>query len=238
MTRTSLLFCLAFWGKCLFAQNIDQQQLVDNLAIEYLQASGSQSVLFYGRIHEGHPRVVNHPYFEDEQFTKARLSYRGIIYPEAMLRLDLSRNELVVLSPSFLNFVLFPEDVDFAELHGQTIIYYQRNDLPGSPPTGYYALLHSGKCRVLERQTAALMVEQSSSPGRAQYRFAISTQFFLYKDGVYHNIRNQRRLLNTLHPHQRELRRFISSNQLRFRRNARELITLTVMEYEKLSNPL
>ena len=212
-----------------YAQDIERQQIIDNSAREYMRIAGSQSALFYGTEQLGHPRVSNHPFLIDEQYTQGRLSFNGVIYPEVMLRLDLNRDELVILSPDFRHIVLSPENVDFAELHGRHIIYFRHDNLPGSPPTGYYQLLHSGEIKVLKRQTAALIVV------RQEMDFVVSSRIFLYKDGAYHTIRNRRGLLRVLYPHRRELRQFISANRLQFRGNAEEFITQVVREYEKLS---
>ena len=234
MIRALLLLSLTFGNVCLFAQNITRQQLIDNAVAEYLQAAGNQSALYYGKIHEGNPRVSNHPYLIDEQYSKSRLSYFGVTYPEALLRLDLSRDELSIVSPGFREIVLLPENVDFAELHGQTIIYFSRNSLPGCPSTGYYILLHSGKCKVLEKKTAVLRLESSGY----QYNYSFSTNYYLNKDDVYYTIRNKRELLKILHPYKKELKQFISGANLNFRRDAAELIKQTVSEYEKLSGSL
>ena len=214
-----------------YAQDAERQQMIDNYALEYMRIAGSQSALFYGIEQMGHPRVSNHPFLIDEQYTQGRLSFNGIVYPEVMLRLDLYRDELVVFSPDFRHIVLSPENVDFAELHGRHIIYFRHDYLPGSPPTGYYSLLHSGETKVLKRKTAVLAIDQHR---REQY-FRFSSHIFLYKDGAYHTIRNRRGLLRVLYPHRRELRQFISANRLRFRHNAEGFITQVVREYEKLS---
>ena len=225
------MFCLAFLCGCLFAQNAGHQQIIDNAAIDYLRIAGNQSALYNGKAQEGHPSTTNHPYLIDEQYAKARLSYLGVIYPEVALRLDLSRDELVVQSPGFRSVVLFPENVDFAELHGRHIIYFYRDNLSGSPSTGYYFLLHSGNCKVLEKQTAKITVNRNT----LEEYYDLLTNFYLYKDGVYYTIRNKRELLKALQPYKKELKHFISNNNLRFRHNAEGLITQTVIEYEKLS---
>ena len=226
-----LLLLLFSALKPIYAQNAERQQVIDNLALDYMRIAGNQSVLFYGIEQMAHPRVLNHPYLNSERYAPARLSFNGVIYPEVMLRLDLSRDELVIQSPDLRNIVLCPENVDFAELHGRRIIYFRHDYLPGSPPTGYYFLLHSGETKVLKRQTATLVIDQAR---RGQY-FRFTSRIFLYKDGAYHTIRNRRGLLRVLSPHRRELRQFISANRLRFRRNAEEFITQVVREYEKLS---
>ena len=230
MVRNSWLFFLIFGYGHLFAQDVGRQQLVDNYAVDYLRIAGNQSALFYGNLQEGHPRTMNHPYLKDIQYAKARLSYLRIIYPEVLLRLDLSRNELIIQTPDFRNLVLFPENIDFAEFHGRHIIYFRRDSLPGCPSSGYYTLLHSGKCKVLEKQAAKIMVDNTH-----QYYYDFSTNFYLYHNGVYYTIRNKSGLLKVLQPYKKELKRFISSHHWQFRNDAEKLISQTVNEYEKLS---
>ena len=234
MIRTILILSLTFTNICLFAQDIARRQPTDNAAVEYLQAVGSRSALYYGKIQDAHMRASNHPYLADAQYAKARLSYFGVIYPEALLRMDLSRDELVVLSPEFQNIVLSPENVDFAELHGKTVIYFTRDSLLGCPATGYYMLLHSGKCKVMEKKTAVLALENNSY----QYSFSFKTNYYLKKDDVYYTIRNKKGLLKILHPYKKELKQFISNANLQFRYDAPEFIRKTVSEYEKLSGSL
>jgi len=106
--------------------------------------------------------------------------------------------------------------------------------LPGCPSTGYYMLLHSGKCKVLEKQTAMLMQKDTFSSTFEQH-YVFSTYYYLNKDGVYYIIRNKRGLLKLLQPYKKELKRFISSHGWQFRRDADKLIPMTVGEYEKLS---
>ena len=223
---------LVFGGNCLLAQDVEQGQSIDNYAVEYLHIAEKQAVLYSGNKQDWHPRALNHPYLNETQYVKARLSYRKIIYPGELLRLDLSRDELVILSPNYYNIVLSPENVDYAELDGQTIIYFRRDSLPGSPSTGYYALLHSDKCKVLKKQTAALKTVASYS---FDLEYVQSTNFYLYKDGAYYPIRTKSGFLKVLQPYKKELKRFISANKLSFRNNTGEFLIRTVREYEKLS---
>jgi len=231
MIRACMLFFLIFGWGCLLAQDAGSQQLVNASTDDYLRVIGSQSVLYYGNLQDGHPRTTNHPYLKDMQYVKARLSYLRNIYPETLLRLDLSRNELVILTPDFHNVVLFPENIDFAELHGYKIVYLRRDSLPGCPSPGYYYLLHSGKCKVLEKQTANFILDNNSQ----KYYYSLSTKYYLLHNGAYYIIRNKRNLLNVLQPHKKELKRFISTHQLTYRNDAEQFITQTVIEYEKIS---
>ena len=232
MKRICLLLFI-FLGGQLFAQNVGRQQLVDNSAMEYRNVADKQSVLYYGKEQDVYQRTINHPYLIDAQHTKARLSYSGVIYPEVMLRLDLYRDELIVQSSFNRNIVLVPENVGFAEMHGRNIIYFRSDSLRGSPSSGYYTLLHSGKCKVLERQ-----VNRLTHNDRQEFYYYMTTSFYLYKEDVYYIIRSQRGLLKALGSHKKELKRFISANHLRFRDNTEIFLVKTINEYEKLSGSL
>jgi len=236
MIRAWLLCFLFFFEWRVFAQADGTQIFVDSAAVAYLRFVGNQSALYSGKEQKGYLRSSNHPYLKDVQYTKARLSYRRIIYPDALLRLDLNRNELMVLSPDLRNIVLHPESVDYAELHGQRIIYFRRDSLPGCPPTGYYIMLYSEKIKVLKKQDLTLI--EKSEPTGINRNFETTTRFYLYKDGVYHSIRNKNGLLKVLHPYQKELKHFISAHRLRYRHNVEEFLTRTVGEYEKISGQL
>ena len=231
MTRIGLiLFLLLSIGSM---QSQVRLESVDSSAVEYLQTVLNYSLLYYGAEYEGYPRTTNHPYLIDDQYTKARLSYKNVIYPEALLCLDLNRDELVIKSPGFRNIVLFPENVDFVELHGKYIIYFQKDSLHGCPSSGFYILLHSDKCKVLEKRNAQIM--EKTSPGLFERYFDFSTRYYLYKDGVYYSIKNKRGLLKALQPYKKELKRFISSRKLNYKNDTEAFLIHTVNEYEQLT---
>jgi len=230
------MLLLVFLCGRLLAQDVGRQQSLDAAAAGYLQMADLQSALYYGNEQDVQPRTTNHPYLTTELYSKARLSYHQVVYPEVLLRLDLSRDELIAISPGFRNVVLFPENVDYVEMHGKHIIYFRRDSLPGCPSSGYYILLHSGRCQVIEKNTAKLMNETDGSSLRYYYMF--TTRYYLYRDGVYYTIRNQKGLLKVLSPYKKELKRFISANHLSFRQNAKYFLTRTVNEYEKITDSL
>lgn len=233
MIRINLFCFIILVCEQFYAQDTGCQQLVDNSAMEYMGIASNQSVLYYGKEQDGFQRTLNHPYLVDIQHTKARLSYKGVVYPEVMLRLDLFREELIILSPFFRNIVLVTENVDFVEMYERRIIYFRKDSLPGCPPSGFYTILHSGKNKVLEKQINKLYVND-----RSEYYYSLATSFYLFKNDAYHIIRSQRGLLKALGSHNKELKRFISVNQLRFRDNTEMFLVKTIKEYEKLSGSL
>ena len=218
----------------MFAQDIDRQEMIDNYANEYLQSANKDAALYYGYRQRELPRATNLPYLNNRDFVKGRLSYNNILYPEVLLKFDLHRNELITTSGSG-DIVLFPEHVDYAELLGKYIIYFRSDSLPSSPSTGYYFLLHSGKCSVLEKRTASLKPYSGSNAAQNEQYYDFKSIFYLYKDGIYYTIRNEKSLLKILHPYEKELKRYISSLPFDYKHFPDIVTALTVDEYENLS---
>jgi len=217
--------------KLTFSQ--DSRIAIDSAANRYIQATDIYPTLFYGLDYKGYPASKNHPYLNDVMYTKGRLSYQHVTYPEVFLRLDLNRDELMVKTPDFRNVVLNPDQVESVEMFGKHIFYFQKDSLPGCPEAGYYFQLYNGICKVLEKRNA-IMIE-NTEPGRLIRFFEFSTSYYLYKDGVYHTIKGKRGLWKALSPYKTELKRTIASQRLNYKKNTEEFLILTVHEYEKLS---
>ena len=222
-----------FMSGCLQLVAQDFQQSIDATAAGYLQHASSSATIYYGNEVEPYPRTTNHPYFKDIQYTEARLSYNNVIYPDVLLRLDLYREELIALTPDFRKNLLFPENVDFAELHGKHFIYFQKDSLQNCPPSGYYILLHSGMCTLMEK-IAVEVIENIDIDG-VQRTFRFSTRYYLFKDGKYHRIKNKNGLLKVLKQQKKELKKFISTHRLNFKNDAEMFLIHTIKEYEKLT---
>ena len=232
ITRICLILLFALGSRPVFSQS--SQGMVDSASIDYFQTAQSYSPLYYGAEYEGYQRTKNHPFLVSDLYTQARLSYLNVLYPEALVRLDQNRNELVVRSPGFRDIVLLPGNVDFVELHGYHVIYFQKDSLPGCPSTGYYIRLYDNNCKVLKKTNVQLM--ERTSTGLLERFFDFTTRHYLYKDDAYYTIKNKRGLLKALNPYKKELKRFISSQKLNFRENTEMFLILTVSEYEQLAN--
>ena len=234
MFRILLFLCLMLlcWQQ-LPAQD-SLRRITDRHADEYMGAVSNFATLYTGNRQLPLGMVTqNHQYFKDEGYTKGRLSYCGIVYPDILLRWDLYRDELVMFSPANYNIVLINENLDFAEIYGYHIFNFHPDGLPGCPAAGNYILLYSGAYLLLEKFNVNLYRKEENNT--INYYFSHSTNFYLQKDGAYFKIKNRRTLLKTLDTNRKELRRLIRANEYRYRRNAEQMVLGVVREHEKLS---
>lgn len=239
MKRFSLLLTgiIIFGGEGrLSAQSTMLEKRMEPQIARYLDTVAGQAVLFYGKEEEPYAVVAsNHPYFREAYYVRGRLSYRGVMYPDVPLRVDLYRDELLVLSPAARHVRLTSTEIDFAELHDRRIVYLPKDTLSKSLSPGLYFLLYDGDCRVFEKRTATL--QQRTYMQTMEPYFAFSSVYYIRKESIYHRIKSRNALLKILGAHRKELELHIRVNQLDFRKDAGKMIVSTVETFEKLSHP-
>jgi len=241
MIKYSKIFlCLTFlcWQH-LSAQSCLSPPSIDDIAVDYLSSVSQYAAIYSGNGQQplSNP-VTNHQYFRAPEYATGKLSYGGVIYPNILLRWDLYRDELVILSPSRYHIALKNENLDFAEIHGYHIFNFQPDSLPGCPPAGNYAILYSAdNCLLLEKSTKKMSFTNSKSGYGYDYYFVLSTKFYLQKNGAYHEIKNRRTLLKTLGTHEKELKLFIRAQEFKYKYHAERMVLETVKLHEFYSQP-
>jgi hypothetical protein len=224
-------YALLLASSLAFGQNSDP-------AGSYLAAAGEHSPVYTGKIPAPYPaHLVNHPYLESETFAAGVLSFGGVVYPGVRMRLDQYRDRLLALPPGgFYEVILPPAQVNHARLHGRHIFHHQPDSLKGSPPRGYYFLLHEGACRIIRR--TACQMRETNKDGAVTGWFIFSDKYYILKDGVWHSVRSKGSTLNVFSSHKKELSRFVAEHKPDFRRNAGAAITAVVQEYERIKTGL
>lgn len=227
-------FLIVFSCHHLSAQDSLLLQKTERYAAGYLKTVVSYATIFSGNREQPLGfSTSNHPYFKEQDFTTGRLSYDGIIYPGVHLRWDLYKDQLIVLSPNNYNIVLQSVNVNFFEIYGYHVFQLLPDGLAGCPSAGYYILLYSAdNYFLLEKLTNSLQEENIK---KYRYNFNLSSKFYLQKEDAYYKIQNRRTLLNCLETHRNELKHFMRSHHLRYKKDAEKTVLETIREHEKLS---
>ena len=217
-------------------QQMQAQDVVEGQAAIYMNTASHFAALYSGNCQQPLGfRTVNHQYFKERNYVSGKLSYNGIVYTDVMLRWDLYRDEILLLSPVSSNIVLINDYIDFAEIHGYRIIYLHPDGLPGCPAAGNYIMLYSGKNLLLEKLSNSPNVADLDGK-RYTYKFLLSSHFYFKKDDVYHKIKNSGKLLKILDTHKKELKQYTRAHNYKYKRDAEKMLTEIIKEHEKLSN--
>lgn len=202
---------------------------------DYVASAAIQAVIYHGKEQLKYSTSIrNHPYWKDERYVSGDLGFEGILYKDVKMRLDLYRNELLLLSPDNRYNIVLPSDrVDYAELHGYHIFYGDPDERPGNLPEGYYLRLYEGKCVVLGKWSCIL--SQTIKDLKVDESFDQSVRYYIRKEGVYHAVRSKSSVLRLFKSRKKELARYIKRQKLDFKYAPEEAIVAVVRQYEQLN---
>lgn len=257
MRRILLFFTLAGLSGTLPSQaqsvsDPDVQAAVDRYAGEYLRTTQNNASIFNGKVQAPMPGGIQSLYLRDrgfverdswgteisprpvpptESFAAGDLWYDGVKYTGIKMRLDLYRDEFMVLvsENSLYNAILDPERFGYADLRGYRVIYIPEGSPHFNLPKGYYLRLYEGKHDILRKETFEMSLTQMKLINRP-------LRFYIEKDGAYRPVRrNKGSLLRLFRERRRELDRFIRENGIDVKRNTEESVVRVVQEYERLT---
>ncbi|MDR0659957.1 MAG: hypothetical protein LBG19_03970 [Prevotellaceae bacterium] len=200
----------------------------------YFDTIQNQIVIYNSKIQEPYPfNVENLPYLRISDYVTGELSYDGILYSDVALRLDLYKDELILLEPvNKHNIVLKNELVDYVKIHGRHICYYQNREKTAQLDPGYYILLHKGSCEVLERESY-LKVEKIEGT-KTIVSFRKKNMRYVLKDGVYYAANNKKAILNIFGSHKKQLEPYIKQRKLNFNKDIEHSLVSVAKQYELL----
>lgn len=201
----------------------------------YFRHAGPQSLLYTGKEQQTYlPSIINHPYLVNADMQEGEVEYDGLRYAGVRLRLDLNRDELMVLHPNGLYHVLLQSDkVGYANLHGYHIRYFESDGQKGTPPRGYYLYLYEGQCQLIERQSCILV--ETTKDRTVEGSFRKSIRFWILKDNVYYPVKSKGSVLKVFDSHRRELNQYIRQQKLDFKHDTDWAIEAVIREYERLT---
>jgi hypothetical protein len=231
--------------------NRDQNQREEILLYseEYLRAANGNAALFSGPIQANMPGSIESMYLRQrgtverdshgdeifpqsvtpiESYDLGDILYDGVLYSGVKMRLDLYRDELVVVPSEimFMGTILNPERVGYADLRGYRIVTSPSADLPGV----YYLQLYDGTHQVLKKEKFEFTKNQARFTGRL-------LRYYIEKDGLFHRVGKRKGLILKVFKDRRdEVRSFMRTHRTDLRRDTEGAIVEIVKEYERLTD--
>ena len=132
LTVVALSFFLN-WGNT-YAQEV---------VARYLRVASDYALVYNGELEEIYsPRIYkNQPYYQTEEYTIGDLIFQNKHYKEQVLRLDLYRDRLIVVSPQKRTGIyLDGKNVQYVSLHNTSFLYLSSSN-PYLLEEGYYQLI-------------------------------------------------------------------------------------------------
>ena len=231
-----IIFVLFLYGGMLWAQEKGAANSPSDIVIEnYLTEAKAYAVLYTGKTEMPYNnRFTNHPYFETDRYVSGTLCYNRLVYRDVMMRIDLYRDELTVVSPYIpYRIVLNIEKFDYAVLNGSTII--KSND-EKELQRKFLVLLHSGTYPVVRKHQLSIREEISTSERLSTRYFQIKHQYEVYVDGKPYPVKNKNSIVKLFADRKKELNEYAKLHKLNFKKQTELSIIALVNHYENLTS--
>ncbi|WP_139237239.1 hypothetical protein [Pontibacter akesuensis] len=244
--------CKALWGITLLLYVIAAgSAFAQGAAADtaFLQSSKAQAVAAYKKALGAQTQLYNGteyvdyklPYFEGHQFFASNAAenghvfYDGTWYTDVPILYDLVRDEVIIpYSTTGLKMKLIGSKIDTFQVHDHLYVRLQPDSAGATAlQPGFYDLLYSGDTQFLMKRIKQM--EDRATQDGMEGEFRNVDKYFIKKDGVYHQVGSKRAVYRVLEDRKKELKKFASSQQLKFRKEKEAAILAIVTYYDSLA---
>lgn len=201
----------------------------------YEQTLYEQAHIYEGNEYIAHDhRVKVHPFYRIDSLQMGTILYNGVHYNGVQMLYDIVRDELAIQPPGGGYRLRVRNDY----IASFSLGAYQFSRIVGDSatgvPTGFYEVLYDGKAKALSHRVKTIHEDISSGSYRAEY--VPKDRFYILKEGIYHEVKSKRSLLNLFPEQAKNLRKYIRTNKLKFTDDQREVaVTQVTKRYEELT---
>lgn len=204
----------------------------------YNVAIGQQSRLYNGPEYEAYnPTIRGNAYFQDiDKFSPGTVTYDGLFFKDVPIMYDLNKDVVVVLLYNkFSMYTLLNERVERFDLLNHHFINIMSDSLHTNTgiDAGFYDELYHGNIVVLAKYSKS--IQTTSVSNTLESYFSSSKNFYLKKGNNYYSISGQGALLDILKDKKKELKQYIKTNKIKYRKAPAEAMVAIAGRYDELS---
>ncbi len=230
------LLCLATHASGQVAQTDSSfLQIARNQAVRsYDQTMYEQAHIYEGNEYIAHDhRIKIHPFYRVDSLLAGTIVYNGVRYHDVQMLYDIVREELAIQPPEGgYRFRVRNEYVTAFSLGAHKFARIVGDSATGVP-TGFYEVLHDGHVKAVSHRIKT--VHEDISDGSYKADYLIKDRFFIQKDGLYHEVKTKRSVLNLFPDQAKALRKYIRATKLKFNGDEREeAIVRVTQRYDEL----
>lgn len=242
LKRTTILIVLIVPAILNYAQAPLQdsalhEQAAENVIALYKNAMKENLRLYNGReyLYSGH-NAKGFPYFKSNDILQGAVMYDENIYTNVPMYYDLV-NDALVIKDYTQNFPikLLAEKIKYFVIDGDKFINATADSaFPADMAKGFYEELYRNKTIVFAKKQK--IVSQRTSSEGSEFSYKEFDAYFIYYNGKIDKVSSEKSVLNVFKKRKNELRRFINTNKLRFKKDFEEAIVKTAQYFDEIEN--
>jgi hypothetical protein len=215
------------------SENIHAQNCFDEIVKNDLYSNSSSIIngtkWIYVKKYMGNPLLVG------DYWPEAEILYKGVQYHGISLNYDLIKNEIIVFHPEKgkEKFVVLNNDYlsgfSYTDSVSRKTFFYDFVELPGITGKTLYEKVSSGNIKLLIKHVKTI---DEKIPGKGMYK--LSYEYFIDTGSGFKGFRTKKQLLLLMQDNNKELGRFIRSNNLKINNVNRDHVIAIVNYAAKL----
>ena len=216
------------------ADSSEYNQPANALRQIYLNGIGDNAQIYHGTeyIRNGQ-KALGFPFFESNDLVDGAVYYQGTFYPQRKLYYDLVADEVVTVNyANNAQINLSMDKADSFKIGNHFFVRLNPAKSPGLPKEGYYEQLYSGEPGLYVKHEKRLV----TGSGNEEIKYVQYNSYFVRKNPVFYAVDGKSGLLNEFSDKEDELKKYIRTNKLNFKKDLENSMVLTTTYYSQLKH--
>ena len=200
----------------------------------YFHEIGDNAQIYHGGefIRNGQ-KVNGFPFYQSDSMLAGIISYQGVNYPAKPLQYNLVSQELIIQNyPKNTFMVLSPEKVDSFIVFSHVFVSLSATKYSGMIKSGYYDCIFPGDPGVYVRREKRLVTPANGE----ELRYLQYDNYFILLKNIFYAVDDKSALLDLFKDQKDQLKKYIRTQKLDFKKNKETALVLLTKYYSRLSH--
>lgn len=212
-----------------------QSDSISNKTFDSTNTQFIDQEIYNGREHLGYAASIEGiAYYQTKEWLPGTIVYRGVYYPEVLLKYDLVQNEVIVKHfDGGIGITLFTPRIKEFSLAGKKFIHFTENK-NSFPPTGLYEELEKGTISLYVNRSKSIF--ESTSGLQIERKFIENDTYYALKDGIWYKIKKDGTLFDLVRDKKNEIKNDLKRKGLRYKRDQETTLKEIASYYNKATH--
>jgi len=200
----------------------------ENPVENYLKQVKDYACIYNGRLEMNYNSLIydDLPYYKNSDFTDASIIYRNNYYPNQKVRLDLFKEQLIILSPEKqFEIIADSQDLEKVWMYNKTFIWLTPPKESGLKTGFYMQLLDRGKMQLLCKISFTMQSELTT------YHFEQSVRYYLLYNDRYYPVKDKGSFSKLFSQYKKQINQFTKEHKLNFKSKIQDYSLVSLVLY-------
>jgi hypothetical protein len=229
-------FCiLVVFQDRLVAQQQSSRNIFAKASADHLQLLRDHAAIYNGAEYVGYGQQINgHPFFGDDNQKRGDLLYLGVWYKDVPLYYDLVAGIVLIQRHDGFQYIRLASGKIGAFTYDSSYFVRISPPLNNETEPAFFQQLYDGRIKIYAQKKKVIVASGSSEKGGSF--FQQFNQYYVVNNKQWFEIKSRRDLLTAYRRYKDPIRRWLSDQPYRFKKNPEWILLKSAAFIETLSN--